>query len=66
MPPLSTRVQVTLTDEQYKALQALARLVVDQVAGEVLPVTLEDMGRAFDLMERYGAAIESRDAVHAA
>jgi predicted transcriptional regulator len=25
MPPLSTRVQVLLTDEQYKALQALAQ-----------------------------------------
>lgn len=44
----------------------LARLAVDQVGGEVLPVTLADMQRAFDLVTRYGAAITSRDAVHAA
>jgi len=29
-------------------------------------VTLEDMQRAFDLVDRYGAAIKSWDAVHAA
>jgi predicted transcriptional regulator len=46
MPPLSTRVQVLLTDEQYKALQALAQArrrplsvllretVVDHLLGE--------------------------------
>mgnify|MGYP005854992415 CR=1 FL=1 len=44
----------------------LARLAVDQVGGEVLPVTLADMQRAFDLVERYGTTIKSRDAVHAA
>jgi len=44
----------------------LARLAVDQIAGDVLPVTLADMRRAFDLVERYGAGIRSRDAVHAA
>jgi predicted nucleic acid-binding protein len=41
-------------------------LAVDQVGGEILPVTLADMQRAFDLVARYGAAITSRDAVHAA
>lgn len=44
----------------------LARLAVDQVGGEVLPVTLADMQRAFDLASRYGTAIRARDAVHAA
>jgi predicted nucleic acid-binding protein len=44
----------------------LARLAVDQVGGEVLPVTLADMRRAFDLVGRYGTAITCRDAVHAA
>ncbi len=44
----------------------LARLAVDQVGGNVLCVTLEDMHRAFDLMERYGTSIKSRDAIHAA
>jgi predicted nucleic acid-binding protein len=44
----------------------LARLAVDQVGGEVLPVTLADMHRAFDLVARYGTTITSRDAVHAA
>ena len=44
----------------------LARLAVDQVGGEVLPVTLADMRRAFDLCERYGTTIKGRDAVHAA
>ncbi len=44
----------------------LARLAVDQVAGEVLPVTLADMHRAFDLVDRYGKEITGRDAVHAA
>jgi predicted nucleic acid-binding protein len=44
----------------------LARLAVDQVAGEVLPVTLADMRRAFDLVDRYGSEITGRDAVHAA
>jgi hypothetical protein len=44
----------------------LARLAVDQVGGDVLPVTLADMRRAFDLWERTGSAIKSRDAVHAA
>jgi len=44
----------------------LARLAVDQVAGDVLPVTLSDMQRAFDLAARYGTGIRCRDAVHAA
>lgn len=44
----------------------LGRLAVDQVGGEVLPVTLADMQGAFDLVGRYGTTIESRDAVHAA
>ncbi len=44
----------------------LARLAVDQVGGNVLSVTLTDMHRAFDLMERYGTSIKSRDAIHAA
>ncbi|MEK6718915.1 MAG: type II toxin-antitoxin system VapC family toxin [candidate division NC10 bacterium] len=44
----------------------LARLAVDQVGGEVLPVTLADMRRAFDLVTRYGTDIMARDAVHAA
>lgn len=44
----------------------LARLAVDQVAGEVLPVTLAVMQRAFALAERYAVAITIRDAVHAA
>lgn len=44
----------------------LARLAVDQVGGEVLPVTLADMQRAFALVDRYGPKIKSRDAVHAA
>ena len=44
----------------------LARLAVAQVAGDVLPVTLADMQRAFDLVARYGTRIRSRDAVHAA
>ncbi len=44
----------------------LARLAVDQVAGEVLPVTLADMHRAFELVDRYGIEITARDAVHAA
>lgn len=44
----------------------LARLAVDQVAGEVLPVTLADMQRALDLFAGYGTKIRSRDAVHAA
>lgn len=44
----------------------LAHLAVDQVGGEVLPVTLTDMQLAFDFMQRYGATIKSRDAVHAA
>ena len=44
----------------------LARLAVDQIAGEVLPVTLADMQRAFDLVARYGPQIRSPDAVHAA
>lgn len=44
----------------------LACLAVDQVGGEVLPVTLADMRRAFDLVTRYGTEIKGRDAVHAA
>lgn len=44
----------------------LARLAVDQVGGEVLPVTLADMQRAFGLVARYGIDIMARDAVHAA
>ena len=44
----------------------LARLAVDQVGGEVLPVTLADMRRAFGLVTRYGTDIMARDAVHAA
>jgi predicted nucleic acid-binding protein len=44
----------------------LARLAVDQVGEDVLPVTLADMQLAFDLVARYGASIKSRDAVHAA
>jgi hypothetical protein len=44
----------------------LARLAVDQVGGDVLPVTLADMQVAFDLVARHGTAIRSRDAVHAA
>ncbi len=44
----------------------LARLAVDQVGGEVLPVTLVDMQRTFELIGRYGTGIKSRDAVHAA
>ncbi len=44
----------------------LARLAVDQVAGEVLPVTLADMHRTFDLVDRYGTEITGRDAVHVA
>lgn len=44
----------------------LARLAVDQVGGAVLPVTLRDMQRAFELVERHGNAIAARDAVHAA
>lgn len=44
----------------------LARLAVEQVGGEVLPVTLADMQHAFDLVERHGAKIKARDAVHAA
>ncbi len=52
-------------DELQKGLH-LARLAVDQVAGEVLPVTLADMHRAFDMLERHGTEITGRDAVHAA
>ena len=44
----------------------LARLAVDQVGGDVLPVTLSDMQLAFDLVGRHGTSIKSRDAVHAA
>jgi len=44
----------------------LARLAVDQVGGAVLLVTLRDMQRAFELVERHGNAIVARDAVHAA
>jgi predicted nucleic acid-binding protein len=44
----------------------LARLAVDQVGGDILPVTLADMQMAFDLVARHGSAIRSRDAVHAA
>ena len=44
----------------------LARLAVTQVGGDILPVTLADMHRAFDLVARYGTGIRSRDAVHAA
>ena len=44
----------------------LARLAVDQVGSDVLPVTLADMQVAFDLADRYGAKIKGRDAVHAA
>lgn len=44
----------------------LARLAVDQVAGEVLPMTLADMQRAFDLVDRYGTEITGRDAVRPA
>lgn len=44
----------------------LARLAVDQIGGDVLPVTLADMQLAFDLVGRYGGSIKSRDAVHAA
>jgi predicted nucleic acid-binding protein len=55
----------TAIGERDRGLR-LARLAVDQVGGEILPVTLEDMRHAFDLVERYGAAINSRDAVHAA
>ena len=44
----------------------LARLAVDKVGGAVLPVTLRDMQRAFELVERHGNAIVARDAVHAA
>ncbi len=44
----------------------LARLAVDQVAGEVLPVTLAEMQRAFALAERYETGITIRDAIHAA
>jgi hypothetical protein len=57
---------------RYRALEEtqsglhLARLAVDQVGGDVLPVSLADMQLAFDLVDRYGAGIKSRDAVHAA
>ena len=51
--------------ELERGLQ-LARLAVEQVGGDVLPVTLADMRRAFDLMARHGTTIKSRDAVHAA
>jgi len=51
--------------ESHRGLH-LARLAVDQVGGDVLPVTLADMQVAFDLVARYGAAIRSRDAIHAA
>ena len=44
----------------------LANLAVDQVGGNVLPVTLADMQLALELMRQYGASIKSRDAVHAA
>lgn len=44
----------------------LARLAVEQVGGAILPVTLKDMQRAFELVERHGDAIAARDAVHAA
>jgi hypothetical protein len=44
----------------------LARLAVDHVGGDVLPVTLADVQRAFDLVGRYGTKIKTRDAVHAA
>ena len=44
----------------------LAHLAVDQVGGDVLPVTLADMQHAFDLVGRYGTGIRCRDAVHAA
>jgi hypothetical protein len=44
----------------------LARLAVDQVGGDVLPVTLADMQVAFELVARHGTEIRSRDAVHAA
>lgn len=44
----------------------LARLAVDQVGGQVLPVTLRDLRRTFELKDRHGAAMRSRDAVHAA
>jgi predicted nucleic acid-binding protein len=44
----------------------LARLAVDQVGGDVVPVTLADMQRAFNLVGRYGTRIDARDAVHAA
>lgn len=43
----------------------LARVSVDQVAGEVLLMSLVDMHRAFDLVDRYGTEITGRDAVHA-
>ncbi len=52
-------------DELQEGLH-LARLAVDQVAGEILPVTLADMHRAFDMLERYGTEITGRNAVHAA
>ncbi|WP_179137743.1 type II toxin-antitoxin system VapC family toxin [Candidatus Entotheonella palauensis] len=44
----------------------LANLAVDQVGGNVLPVTLADMQLAFELMRQYGTSVKSRDAVHAA
>lgn len=44
----------------------LARLAVDQVGGEVLPVALRDIRRACDIKDRLGTAVRSRDAVHAA
>lgn len=44
----------------------LARLAVDQVGGQVLPVTLRDLRRTFELKDRHGTAMRSRDAVHAA
>jgi hypothetical protein len=39
---------------------------VDINDGEILPVALADMQRAFDLAHSYRGAITTRDAVHAA
>jgi len=52
-------------DEAQRGLH-LARLAMDQVGGDVLPVTLADMQLAFDLVGRHGTSLKSRDAVHAA
>lgn len=44
----------------------LARLTIDQLNAEILAVDVSDMPLAFDLLDRYGDHVKTRDAVHAA